>query len=63
LLIRAWLGDVQAAAHLGVDVRELTCKADSITVCVSKGLGAPAGSLLIGNRAFVEKVSGFPIIT
>lgn len=37
-------------------MKELTGKADSVTVCVSKGLGAPAGSLLIGSRAFVEKV-------
>jgi hypothetical protein len=39
-----------------VDVKELTSKADSVTVCLSKGLGAPAGSLLAGSKPFVEKV-------
>jgi threonine aldolase len=28
---------------------------DSISICLSKGLGAPVGSLLIGNNAFVKK--------
>lgn len=28
---------------------------DSISVCLSKGLGAPIGSLLLGNRAFIKK--------
>lgn len=28
---------------------------DSISVCLSKGLGAPVGSLLIGTSAFIEK--------
>ena len=28
---------------------------DSISVCLSKGLGAPVGSLLVGNHAFITK--------
>lgn len=28
---------------------------DSISICLSKGLGAPVGSLLIGNRAFIKR--------
>ena len=28
---------------------------DSISICLSKGLGAPVGSLLLGNRAFIKK--------
>ncbi len=28
---------------------------DSISVCLSKGLGAPVGSLLLGNRAFIKQ--------
>lgn len=28
---------------------------DSISVCLSKGLGAPVGSVLIGNRDFIQK--------
>ncbi|MCC7301160.1 MAG: aminotransferase class I/II-fold pyridoxal phosphate-dependent enzyme [Bacteroidia bacterium] len=30
-------------------------KFDSISVCLSKGLGAPAGSLLVGSKAFINK--------
>ena len=28
---------------------------DSISICLSKGLGAPVGSLLIGNKQFIKK--------
>ncbi|MDB5284476.1 MAG: Threonine aldolase [Bacteroidota bacterium] len=28
---------------------------DSISVCISKGLGAPVGSVLLGNKAFIKK--------
>ncbi|HEX5024301.1 MAG TPA: GntG family PLP-dependent aldolase, partial [Agriterribacter sp.] len=28
---------------------------DSISICLSKGLGAPAGSILLGNKAFIDK--------
>lgn len=37
-----------AAAHLGTSVREITAKADSVMFCLSKGLAAPVGSLLVG---------------
>lgn len=43
-----------AAAALGVAVRELTAPVDSVTFCLSKGLGAPAGSVLCGSRAFIR---------
>ncbi len=44
-----------AAVAAGVEVKEMAKHADSVTVCLSKGLGAPAGSLLVGSRAFTEK--------
>ncbi len=44
-----------AAAALGVPVRQLTQAMDSVTFCLSKGLGAPAGSVLCGSREFVRK--------
>ena len=44
-----------AAAALGRSVSEVTRKFDSIMFCVSKGLGAPVGSLLVGSTAFVEE--------
>ncbi|MDM8552522.1 low-specificity L-threonine aldolase [Desulfobacterales bacterium HSG2] len=44
-----------AAIALGVEVRELANQADSISFCLSKGLGAPAGSLVCGTRNFVAE--------
>jgi threonine aldolase len=44
-----------AAIALGVDVRELTADADSVTFCLSKGLGAPVGSVLCGERDFIHR--------
>jgi threonine aldolase len=44
-----------AAVKLGVDARELCAGFDSVSVCLSKGLGAPAGTLLLGSRAIIEK--------
>lgn len=42
-----------AAAALGVGIREIGACADSLTFCLSKGLGAPVGSLLTGSRHFI----------
>ncbi|HBG15546.1 MAG TPA: low-specificity L-threonine aldolase [Firmicutes bacterium] len=44
-----------AALALGIDVRELTAPVDSVMFCLSKGLGAPVGSLLAGSRSFIER--------
>lgn len=44
-----------AATALGKVVAEVTRKVDSIMFCLSKGLGAPVGSMLVGSRAFIEK--------
>ncbi len=44
-----------AAVHLGVPLETITRQVDSTTLCLSKGLGAPAGSLLCGSREFVAK--------
>jgi threonine aldolase len=44
-----------AAIALGVDVRALTEDADSLTFCLSKGLGAPVGSLVCGSKAFIAE--------
>ncbi|MDK1287762.1 low-specificity L-threonine aldolase [Pseudoalteromonas umbrosa] len=44
-----------AAVALNVDVKEISQHFDSMTVCLSKGLGAPVGSLLMGERDFIEK--------
>src|SRR4029077_117714 len=44
-----------AAAALGRAVAELTRKFDSVMFCLSKGLGAPVGSMLVGSRDFIER--------
>ncbi len=47
-----------AAAALGVEVATLTHFFDSVMFSLSKGLGAPAGSMLCGSREFVEAARG-----
>ena len=44
-----------AAAALGKPVAELTRKFDSAMFCLSKGLCAPVGSMLVGSRVLIEK--------
>lgn len=44
-----------AAAALGKSVAEITRKFDSIMFCLSKGLGAPVGSMLVGSRNFIDQ--------
>ncbi len=44
-------------AHVatGMSLPELTRPFDSLSVCLSKGLGAPIGSVIMGTREFIEK--------
>jgi threonine aldolase len=44
-----------ASVALGRGVADLTRKFDSVMFCLSKGLGAPVGSMLLGSRDFIEK--------
>lgn len=44
-----------AAVKLGVPVREISQHFDSVSVCLSKGLGAPVGSVLCGDAALIAK--------
>eukprot|EP00604_Paraphysomonas_vestita_P001409 CAMPEP_0174824080 /NCGR_PEP_ID=MMETSP1107-20130205/30436_1 /TAXON_ID=36770 /ORGANISM="Paraphysomonas vestita, Strain GFlagA" /LENGTH=262 /DNA_ID=CAMNT_0016049419 /DNA_START=106 /DNA_END=891 /DNA_ORIENTATION=+ len=44
-----------AAIATGQSLAELTQGVDSISVCMSKGLGAPVGSLLLGTSNFITK--------
>ncbi len=44
-----------AAAALGTDVASLTRSCDSVMFCLSKGLAAPVGSMLLGPEKFIEK--------
>jgi threonine aldolase len=42
-----------AVVALGVTARELAAPADSVTFCLSKGLACPAGSVVVGTKAFI----------
>ena len=44
-----------ALAALDKKPQDLTGLFDSISVCISKGLGAPVGSVLLGSKAFIKK--------
>ena len=44
-----------AAAALGESVAEITKAVDSVQFCLSKGLGAPVGSMLVGEKDFIEQ--------
>jgi threonine aldolase len=44
-----------AATVLKQSVAQITKKFDSIMFCLSKGLGAPVGSMILGSKEFVEK--------
>lgn len=44
-----------AAVALGCKPADLVAGAASVTVCLSKGLGAPVGSVLAGSEAFIQK--------
>ena len=44
-----------AAAASGIDVKTLAAPFDSVMFCLSKGLAAPAGSLLAGSAEFIAR--------
>jgi len=44
-----------AATYLGKPVAEITRSFDSVMFCLSKGLGAPVGSMLVGARDFIQQ--------
>ncbi|CAA6655283.1 unnamed protein product [Spirodela intermedia] len=49
-----------ASAALGVPVHRLVQAADSVSVCLSKGLGAPVGSVIAGSKSFISKAQEDP---
>jgi threonine aldolase len=48
-----------AASALGVSVAELTSGFNTVMFCLSKGLGAPAGSMLVGSAADITRARSF----
>ena len=45
-----------ASAATGIRPGEYARWADSVSVCLSKGLGAPVGSLVSGSKSFIDRV-------
>jgi threonine aldolase len=48
-----------AATHLGRSVREISAKVDTVMFCLSKGLGAPVGSMVVGTAEVIERARLF----
>jgi len=44
-----------AAAALGCQAKDIAARVDSVMFCLSKGLCAPVGSLLVGGKKFIEE--------
>jgi len=44
-----------AAVALGESVAQMTQNLDSVMFCLSKGLGAPVGSIIVGSQQFIDK--------
>jgi threonine aldolase len=44
-----------AAIALRVDVKEIAACCDSVMFCLSKGLGAPSGSMVAGSKEFIQR--------
>ncbi|SPO30303.1 related to GLY1 - L-threonine aldolase, low-specific [Ustilago trichophora] len=47
------------AAETGLSLKELCDPFDTVSLCLSKGLGAPIGSILVGPSQFIKKVRHF----
>ena len=44
-----------ASVALGIPVRDITDQVDSVSICLSKGLRSPVGSLLCGDQDFIDR--------
>lgn len=44
-----------ASVATGISEKEYAAAFDSVSVCFSKGLGAPVGSVLVGSQAFIDR--------
>lgn len=52
-----------AAVACGVDVEEIARHFDSVSFCLSKGLGAPVGSLVCASKAFIREAHRWRKVT
>ncbi|MFA9420800.1 MAG: low-specificity L-threonine aldolase [Gammaproteobacteria bacterium] len=46
---------MNAAVAQQISAAEIAAPFDSVSLCLSKGLGAPVGSVLVGNQSLIEK--------
>jgi threonine aldolase len=46
-----------AVVEYGCELREITQFCDSFTICLSKGLGTPVGSLLVGDSDYIKRAN------
>jgi len=44
-----------ACVKLGVEIKDFVAPFDTVSICLSKGLGAPVGSVLVGSAELIEK--------
>lgn len=44
-----------ASAALGIPVSQIAAKLDTVMFCLSKGLGAPVGSMVVGPRSLIDR--------
>ncbi|HWP94217.1 MAG TPA: low-specificity L-threonine aldolase [Gammaproteobacteria bacterium] len=44
-----------AVVQLGITLHDITRHVDSVSICLSKGLGAPVGSVVLGSREFIAR--------
>jgi len=49
----------ETAAATGLSLQELCAPFDSVSLCMSKGIGAPIGSVLVGSEKFIYKAYRF----
>lgn len=52
-----------AAVASGVNIAQLVAGFDSVSICLSKGLGAPVGSVLLGSKDFIDTARRWRKIT
>lgn len=50
---------LDAVTAEGVDLKEYCACFDSISICLSKGLGAPMGSVIVGSKKFIQRAKYF----
>lgn len=43
----------------GVDIKDYCACFDSVSICLSKGLGAPMGSIILGSKSFINRAKFF----